>query len=87
MITVGELCRQWLEQAGPSMEPNTATEFAGVIHRYTRPRSKVAAEHDVLRRGIDSVPLRKLRAWDLDRLYSQLLAGGGRSGRALSPST
>jgi len=87
VVTVGDLCRDWFEQAGPSLQPNTRTEFAGILRRYVGPRADVGVEHDVLRTGISAMPLGKLRAWDLDRLYSQLLAGGGRGGRPLSPAT
>lgn len=87
VIVVADLCKQWFEQARPSLEPNTAVSFASVIKRYIGPRTDVAMEHDLLVRGIGAVPLRKLRAWDLDRLYSQLLAGGGRNGRPLAPAT
>jgi len=41
----------------------------------------------VLRRGIGGTPLKKLRAWEFDRFYSQLLVGGGRNGTPLSPAT
>ncbi len=86
-VTLGDACRDWFKQAAPSLQPNTRIEFGGIIERYLRPRSDVAADHDVLRAGVASMPLAKLRAWDLDRLYAQLLAGGGRGGRALSPAT
>lgn len=85
--TVGDLCKEWFGQAASSLEPNTRTEFGGIIKRYLGQRVDVAATHDVLRKGIGSVPLAKLRAWDLDRLYAQLVAGGGRGGRPLSPAT
>lgn len=87
VVTLSDLCRDWFAQAGPSLQPNTRTEFAGILHRYLGARSEVAPEHDVLRTGIGSTSLGKLRAWDLDRLYGQLLAGGGRGGRPLSPAT
>src|SRR5262249_30028100 len=51
------------------------------------PRPDAAKEHDALRRGLDGRPLQKLRSWDLDRFYGQLLAAGGRGGRPLAPST
>lgn len=86
-VTLGDVCRDWFKQAAPSLQPNTRIEFGGIIERYLRPRSDVAADHDVLRAGIASMALAKLRAWDLDRFYAQLLAGGGRGGRALSPAT
>ncbi len=85
--TVADLCKEWFDQAASSLEPNTRTEFAGIIRRYLGPRSDVAAAHDVLRKGIGSTSLAKLRAWELDRLYAQLAAGGGRSGQPLSPAT
>jgi len=86
-IALGDLCGDWLEQARASLEPNTAREFAGVLRRYLGPRTDVAVGHDVLRRGIGGTPLKKLRAWELDRFYSQLLVGGGRNGTPLSPAT
>ncbi|MGH9154140.1 MAG: tyrosine-type recombinase/integrase [Acidimicrobiales bacterium] len=86
-VTVADVCRDWFNQAAPSLQPNTRTEFAGVLDRYLRPRTDVLAEHDVLVVGLGAVPLAKLRAWDLDRFYPQLLLGGGKGGRALSPAT
>ncbi len=86
-IALGDLCGDWLEQARASLEPNTAREFAGVLRRYLGPRIDVAVGHDVLRRGLGGTPLKKLRAWELDRFYQQLLVGGGRNGTPLSPAT
>lgn len=80
-VTLGALCSDWLAHARSNMEPNTAAEFEGSIRRYTGARTDVASRHDVLRAGIDSIPLRKLRAWDLDRFYGQLLeVEGGAAG-------
>jgi integrase len=86
-ISLGDLCRDWLEQARVNFEPNTAVEFAGVIRRYIGPRADVAASHEILRRGIGRTSLKKLRAWELDRFYQQLLVGGGKNGAPLSPAT
>lgn len=55
--------------------------------RYLRLRSDVPPACDVLRRGLGGTQLRKLRAWDLDRFYDQMLRGGGRQGRPLAPAT
>lgn len=86
-ISLADLCRDWLEQARVNFEPNTAVEFAGVIRRYIGPRADVAASHEILRRGIGGTSLKKLRAWELDRFYQQLLVGGGKNGAPLSPAT
>lgn len=86
-VTLGELCRTWLDHARVSVEPNTAREWEGVLRRYLEPRGDVHRKHDLLRGGIGGLPLKKLRAWELDRFYDQLLAGGGTNGRRLSPGT
>lgn len=72
--TVADACLEWLAMAGPSMAGNTTAAFGEALQRYVAPR-------------IGKVPLAKLRAHDLDRLYSTLLASGGRGGRPLAPAT
>ncbi len=72
--TVADACREWLALASPNMAGNTAARFDEVVRVYVVPR-------------IGSVPLAKLRAHDLDRLYATLSASGGRGGRSLAPAT
>ncbi len=72
--TVADACREWLEVATPGLAANTAATFADSLRRYALGR-------------IGEVRLSKLQTHDLDRLYAELLAGGGRGGRPLSAST
>jgi integrase len=86
-VTLAECCQAWFEHAEGNLQPNTAREFAGIMARYLGPRADVPDACDVLRRGLGGTQLRKLRAWDLDRFYDQMLRGGGREGRPLAPAT
>lgn len=72
--TFGHLYLQWLDHASASMEPNTADEFQGIYRRY-------------LATTIGPIPLAKLRAYDLDRLYGKLAKTGSRTGGPLSSAT
>ncbi|MGH9072067.1 MAG: hypothetical protein ACRDX8_13100, partial [Acidimicrobiales bacterium] len=65
--TVADACREWLALAGPNMAGNTAARFDEVLRLHVVP-------------VIGTLPLAKLRAHDLDRLYATLSASGGRRG-------
>ncbi|HVM36261.1 MAG TPA: tyrosine-type recombinase/integrase [Actinomycetota bacterium] len=72
--TVGELLEEWYAHASPGFSPKGARETRGVIDRNILP-------------FLGDVPLSKLGAADLDRLYRRLREKGGRAGRPLAPNT
>ena len=72
--TVGELLEEWLAHASPGFSPKNAKETRGVLDRNLLPY-------------LGTVPLSKLGAADLDRLYRRLREAGGRAGRPLAPGT
>ena len=72
--TAGELIEAWLEQATRDFSPKTVKETRGFIDRNLLPT-------------IGAVPLSRLKASDLDRLYRRLQTAGGADGGALSPAT
>jgi len=74
-VTVGEYLQRWLDGLTTvGLRPSTIDGYRWLIARY-------------LPEDLGAVRLQDLGAVDLDRLYSALLAGGGRNGRALSPRT
>jgi integrase len=72
--TAGELIEGWFEQAAGDFSPKTVKETRGFIDRNLLP-------------AIGAVPLAKLKASDLDRLYRRLLASGAVDGGGLAPAT
>lgn len=72
--TVGELLEEWFAHASPEFSPKGARETRGVLDRNILP-------------FVGNVPLSKLGAADLDRLYRRLREKGGRAGRPLAPNT
>ena len=70
--TAGELIEAWLEQATRDFSPKTVKETRGFIDRNLLPT-------------IGAVPLSRLKASDLDRLYRRLQTAGGADGGALVP--
>jgi hypothetical protein len=76
--TVGELLEEWLAHASPGFSPKNAKETRGVLDRNLLPY-------------LGTVPLSKLGAADLDRLYRRVREAGGRAagpsprGRSVAP--
>lgn len=61
--TVATLLRQWLEQAGPRLSPNTVRRYEGLARIWVIPH-------------IGQLTLRKLLPSDLDRLYVRMERAG-----------
>jgi integrase len=72
--TAGELIEAWFELAADDFSPKTVKETRGFIDRNLLP-------------AVGDVPLSKLKASDLDRLYRRLQASGAVGGGPLSPAT
>ena len=72
--TAGELIEAWFEQATRDFSPKTVKETRGFIDRNLLP-------------AIGAVPLSRLKASDLDRLYRRLQSSGAVDGGGLSPAT
>lgn len=72
--TFGELAEQWFELAAPDLSPRTASVYRWMLDRYVLPH-------------LGKVRLSRLRATDLDRLYSTLRKSGGEGGGPLTPKT
>jgi integrase len=76
-ITLNEWLDLWLDPAAPRkrpVRPTTLTTYRIYADTYLRPR-------------LGHRQLQSLVADDLDRLYRDLLVGGGRGGRPLAPKT
>lgn len=74
-LTLREACDRWFDHANGGLSPNTAGEFNASLERYVLPLALAGKQ------------LGRVKAQDLDALYSHLLARGGKGGRPLSPST
>jgi integrase len=72
--TAGELIEAWFAQASRDFSPKTVKETRGFIDRNLLP-------------VIGAVPLSRLKASDLDRLYRRLQASGAADGGGLAPAT
>ena len=72
--TAGELIEAWFEHAASDFSPKTVKETRGFIDRNLLP-------------AIGDVPLSKLKASDLDRLYRRLQATGAVGEGGLAPAT
>jgi len=72
--TAGELIEAWFEHASGDFSPKTVKETRGFIDRNLLP-------------AIGEVPLSKLKASDLDRLYRRLQATGAVGDGGLAPAT
>lgn len=71
-LTVADYMKStWLPKARKDVAPNTANLYRVIVGAYIVPR-------------IGAVELQKLRPAHLDKMYADLLAGGGRRGKALS---
>ncbi|CCH75930.1 Integrase family protein [Nostocoides japonicum T1-X7] len=73
-LTVEQYLHRWLEGHAVEVKPRTRAGYAHLIEVYVAPR-------------IGARRLQDLRPADLSGLYRDLLAGGGRGGRALSGRT
>lgn len=70
----GEVLERWLEIKATVMEATTLASYRWITTTYVAP-------------ALGSLPLDKVRALDLDRLYSRLRASGSGKGTELSPRT
>ncbi|MCC6438587.1 MAG: tyrosine-type recombinase/integrase family protein, partial [Acidimicrobiales bacterium] len=68
------LLERWFEVASPDWSPKTAVSHRSIINNHLTPR-------------LGDIPLRKLRAADLDSFYAALRKLPGRRSATLSPST
>lgn len=74
-VTVADYLRgDWLPARRSKVGPNTINLYRLIVRAYVVP-------------GIGLVELQHLRPSHLDALYAELLAGGGRKGKPLSPKT
>lgn len=62
-VTLGDLLDQWWAVKRPTVSPTTARDWDSCLRLHVRPH-------------VSAVPLHKLRAMDLDRLYRRLLDAG-----------
>ncbi len=70
----GEVLDRWLEIKATVVEPTTLASYRWIANTYVAP-------------ALGSLPLDKIRALDLDRLYARLRAGGSGTGGELSHRT
>jgi integrase len=74
-MTVGAyLTESWMPRRRQQLRPSTAHRYQWMIDNYINPR-------------IGDVPLRALRCEHLDRVYTDLLTAGGRTGGELASKT
>ena len=73
--TLGDFLHRWLESVGTRVRPSTAASYSDMLQGHVVPR-------------LGNVELDQLKPITLSSLYSDLLAGGRRSGTGgLSPRT
>lgn len=72
--SVGELLEEWYARANPDFSPSTALGTRRILDRHLLPT-------------FGALPLRRLRAKDLDDFYAKLRAGEGTAARPLKAST
>jgi integrase len=74
-VTVANFLKQtWLPSIRKNVGPNTASLYRVIVGAYIIPR-------------IGGIEVQRLRPAHLDTLYEDLLAGGGRRGKPLSPKS
>jgi integrase len=73
-LTLSKLLDRFLELKAHQVDPTTLTRYRRVADYYIVPR-------------IGTMKVAKIRPLHLDRFYSNLIASGGKNGRALSPRT
>jgi integrase len=73
-LTISELLDRFLELKAHQVDPTTLTGYKRVADYYIVPR-------------IGTMKVGKVRPLHLDRFYSNLMASGGKNGKALSPRT
>jgi len=69
--TVADLASEWLEAVRPNRKASTFSNYGWLMRAYVVPR-------------IGRIQLNRLSPTDIQKLYSDLRASGGRDGRALS---
>lgn len=62
-LTVGDLLDQWWPMKRPTMSPSTARDWDSCLRLHVRPQ-------------VETMPLQKFRAMDMDRLYKRLGEAG-----------
>ena len=73
-LTVGGYLEQWLAAVRPTLAAAAWTNYRSCVELYVRPR-------------LEDVPLAKLTGAMVTAFYGALVAGGGRNGKPLSPTT
>lgn len=73
-LTVREYLETWLDGAAPSLAPSTVADYRRMINQYLVPR-------------LGRHRLAKLTSVDVTKFNAEMLAGGGKDGRPLSPRT
>ena len=72
--TVGELLDRWIEVKSPDWSPSTTRQQVSIVEHHLKPR-------------FGKLPLRKLRAVDIDGFYASLRKDGGKGGKPLAAAT
>ncbi|MFO7285162.1 MAG: site-specific integrase [Thermobifida fusca] len=73
-ISVGEYLDEWIEAHAVEIKPKTLKDYKYIIDRYVKPH-------------IGGQKLQAVRPATITKLYRDLMAGGGKNGRKLSPRT
>ena len=73
-ISVGEYLDEWIEAHAVEIKPKTLKDYKYIIDRYVKPH-------------IGGQKLQAVRPATITKLYRDLMAGGGKNGRQLSPRT
>jgi len=73
-VSVGEYLDEWIEAHAVEIKPKTLKDYKYIIDRYVKPH-------------IGGQKLQAVRPATITKLYRDLMAGGGKNGRQLSPRT
>ena len=73
-VSVGEYLDEWIEAHAVEIKPKTLKDYKYIIDRYVKPH-------------IGGQKLQAVRPATITKLYRDLMAGGGKNGRKLSPRT
>lgn len=73
-ITVGDYLDEWIEAHAIEIKPKTLKDYRDIITRYVKPH-------------IGRQRLQGIRPVTITKLYRDLMTGGGKNGRKLSPRT
>ena len=72
--TVGDLLDRWVEMRTREWSPSTTCQQVSIVEHHLKPQ-------------FGKLPLRKLRAVDIDGFYARLRRNGGKKGNPLSAGT